>query len=284
MGSWVVYGLGSESESLPAYVVMPDPEGRAGGRPADVHARLPAGRLSADDVPPRRPAGAATSTCRRASIRGSGGETVELIRELNEATLDPDDEEFAARINAYDLAFRMQTEAPEVFDLSRETQETLDLYGVGAEPTRRLRPALPAGPAAGREGRAVRRASSPAAGRATCSGTPTSDIEENHLRMAAETDKPVAGLLTDLKRRGLLDSTLVLWGGEFGRSPEAQVGQGARPPQPRLHDVAGRRRHQGRPGRRRHRRHRPAGRREAATTSATSTPRSCTSSASTRTS
>ena len=110
------------------------------------------------------------------------------------------------------------------------------------------------------------------------------DIEENHLRMAAR-DRQAGRrrCCKDLKRRGLLDSTLVLWGGEFGRSPEAARRQGPRPPQPRLHDVDGRRRHQGRPGRRRHRRHRPCARRWSRTTSATSTPRSCTSSGSTRT-
>ena len=97
--------------------------------------RLSAGRLSADDVPPRRPAGAQPRPADGRLARPSGSRRSQLIRELNEATLDPADEEFAARINAYDLAFKMQTEAPEVFDLSRETQETLDLYGVGAEPT-----------------------------------------------------------------------------------------------------------------------------------------------------
>ena len=152
--------------------------------------------------------------------------TLGLIRGLNEATMKPDDAEFAARINAYDLAFKMQTEAPAIFDLSKEPQETLDLYGIG----KRAAPTITAGDVCSRGGW-WRRAS-----RFVCvvsGGGPGNmqwdahdDIEENHIRMAAQTDQPVAGLLKDLKRRGLLDSTLVIWGGEFGRSPEAQGGKG----------------------------------------------------------
>ncbi len=176
----------------------------------------------------------------------------------------------------------MQTEAPDVLDLSRESQETLDLYGVGVEPTHDYgRRCLLARKLVEKGVRFVCVVSG--GGPGDMQWDAHSDIEENHLRKAAETDRPVAGLLKDLKRRGMLDRTLVLWGGEFGRSPEAQSGTGPRPPQPRLLDVDGRRRHPRRPGRRRHRRHRPPGRRATPTTSATSTPRSSTSSASTRT-
>ena len=130
------------------------------------------------------------------------------------------DDEGEARLHSYDLAFKMQREAPEVFDLSRETAETLSLYGVGNEPTDDY----------GRRCLLARRLVEKGV-RFICvvsGGGPGNlqwdahkDIEENHLRKASETDKPVAGLLRDLKRRGLLDETLVLWGGEFGRSPEA---------------------------------------------------------------
>jgi hypothetical protein len=119
----------------------------------------------------------------------------------------------------------MQTEAPEVLDVSNESQETLDLYGVGKEPTDDY----------GRRCLLARRLVENGT-RFVCvvsGGGPGElqwdahgDIEENHLRMAAQTDLPVAGLLKDLKRRGMLDETLVLWGGEFGRSPEAQGGDG----------------------------------------------------------
>ena len=168
-----LYGLGSESESLPAYVVMPDPNGALeAGQPMYTQ-RLPAGGLPADDVPPRRPAGAATSTCRRASPPAQRRKTLELIRELNEATLDPDDEEFSARINAYDLAFKMQTEAPEVLDLSQRAAGDARPVRHRQRADRRLRPALPAGRQLVEHGvrfvvRRLRRRA-----RATCSGTPT---------------------------------------------------------------------------------------------------------------
>jgi hypothetical protein len=151
--------------------------------------------------------------------------TMKLIRELNEATLDPADNEFAARINAYDLAFKMQSEAPQILDLSGETQETLDLYGVGSETTHDYgRRCLLARKLVEQGVRFVCVVSG--GGPGNMQWDAHSDIEENHLRKAAETDQPVAALLTDLKRRGLLDDTLVLWGGEFGRSPEAESGKG----------------------------------------------------------
>jgi hypothetical protein len=150
---------------------------------------------------------------------------VRLIRELNEATLTPGDDELNARINAYDLAFKMQTEAPEVFDLSGETRETLDLYGVGVEPTDDYgRRCLLARRFVEKGVRFIVVVSG--GGTADQQWDAHNDIEANHLRMAAQTDRPVAALLRDLKRRGLLDTTLVLWGGEFGRSPEAQGGRG----------------------------------------------------------
>jgi hypothetical protein len=224
MGAWVTYGLGSESESMPSYVVMPDPHGaQEAGQPMYMNGFLPASYQPTMFRPSTRPVlnlelpeGATAEGRKR---------TVGLIRDLNQATLAPDDTEFSARIAACDLAFKMQTEAPEVFDLTRETRETLELYGVGVEPTNDY----------GRRCLLARRLVEKGV-RFVCvvSGGGTgnlqwdahSDIEENHLRMASQTDKPVAGLLKDLKRRGLLDETLILWGGEFGRSPEAENGKG----------------------------------------------------------
>ena len=150
---------------------------------------------------------------------------MDLIRNLNEASLTSQDLEFAARLESYELAFKMQTEAPDVFDVSRESEETLRLYGVGIEPTDDY----------GRRCLLARRMVEQGVrftvvvsggGSGNTQWDAHADIEENHCRMAAETDKPIAGLLTDLKRRGLLDTTLVVWGGEFGRSPEAQGGKG----------------------------------------------------------
>ena len=137
----------------------------------------------------------------------------------------PDDTEFAARVNAYDLAFKMQTEAPAIFDLSSESPQTLEMYGIGKEPTDDY----------GRRCLLARRLVEKGV-RFVCvvsGGGPGNmqwdaheDIEENHPRMAAQTDQPMAALLKDLKQRGLLDSTLVVWGGEFGRSPESQGSKG----------------------------------------------------------
>jgi hypothetical protein len=224
MGSWVTYGLGSESDSLPGYVVMPDPAGALeAGQPMYANGFLPAAYQPTLFRPGDRPVlnlnlppGVSPAQRRR---------TLDLIRDLNQSSIDPIDEEFNARMNAYDLAFKMQTESPKLFDISKESPETLDLYGIGAHPTDDY----------GRRCLLARKLVE-AGVRFTCvvSGGGTGkmqwdahdDIEENHQRKAAETDKPVAALLHDLARRGLLDSTLVLWGGEFGRSPEAQGGKG----------------------------------------------------------
>ena len=224
MGSWVIYGLGSESDSLPAYVVMPDPKGALeAGQPMYSNGFLPAIYQPTMMRPGNKPLlnldlpqGISLDQRRR---------TVELIRRLNQANMQANDDEFAARVNAYDLAFKMQTEAPAIFDISTEPRETLDLYGVGQAQTDDY----------GRRCLLARRLVEKGV-RFVCvvsGGGPGNmqwdahdDIEENHHRMAAQTDRPVGALLKDLKRRGLLDSTLVVWGGEFGRSPEAQGGKG----------------------------------------------------------
>lgn len=224
MGSWVIYGLGSESDSLPSYVVMPDHHGALeAGQPMYANGFLPAvyqpTMLRSGERPLRNlalPAGVTRDERRR---------TIELIGELNRARHDAGDDELNARIGAYDLAFRMQSEAPEVFDLRRETQATLDLYGIGREPTDDYgRRCLLARRLVERGVRFTVVVSGGGAGNMQWDAH--NDIEENHQRLAAQTDQPIAGLLADLKRRGLLDSTLVVWGGEFGRSPEAQGGKG----------------------------------------------------------
>jgi hypothetical protein len=151
--------------------------------------------------------------------------TIDLIRRLNESVLPGEDQEFAARISAYDTAFRMQTEAPEVFDLSKESQETLDLYGVGDPKTNDYgRRCLLARRMVEKGVRFVCVVSG--GGAADTEWDAHSDIESNHIKMASYTDKPVAALIKDLKRRGMLDSTIVLWGGEFGRSPESEKSKG----------------------------------------------------------
>jgi hypothetical protein len=224
MGSWVLYGLGSSSDSLPAYVVMPDPAGALeAGQPMYSNGFLPAVYQPTLFRPGDRPvlnldlpSGVNESQRRR---------TLDLIRDMNQGGPDPLDEEFSARMNAYDLAFKMQTESPKLFDLASEPQETLDLYGIGVKPTHDYgRRCLLARKLVENGVRFVTVVSGGGPGRLQWDAH--DDIEENHQRKAAETDKPVAALLKDLERRGLLDSTLVLWGGEFGRSPEAESGRG----------------------------------------------------------
>lgn len=224
MGSWVIYGLGSESQSLPAYVVIPDPKGALeAGQPMYLQGFLPAVYQPAMLRPGKKPVlnldlpEGINLTERR--------KTIDLIRKLNEANIVGEDEEFSARISAYDTAFKMQTEAPEVFDISKESEETRKLYGVGATATDDYgRRCLLARRMVERGVRFVTVVSG--GGPGNLQWDAHEDIEENHLRMAAQADQPVAALIKDLKQRGLLDSTLVVWGGEFGRSPEAQGGKG----------------------------------------------------------
>jgi hypothetical protein len=150
---------------------------------------------------------------------------LDTLKSLNKLDMSPEDDELSARLTAYDLAFKMQMEAPEIFDLSTESQETLEMYGIGKKPTDDY----------GRRCLLTRRLIEKGV-RFVCTvsgGGPGNmqwdahdDIEENHIRKAAETDQPMAALLKDLKRRGLLDSTLVMVGGEFGRSPESQGSKG----------------------------------------------------------
>lgn len=224
MGSWVLYGLGSESDALPSYVVLADPDGALeAGQPMYGNGFLPSAyqptMLNPGPTPVRNlnlPSDVAVEERER---------TIKLIQELNLGARTPLDAELSARLNTYELAFRMQTQAPEVFDLSRESRSIHELYGVGREPTDDYaRRCLLARRLVERGTRFVTVVSG--GGPGNMQWDAHADIEENHLRMAAQVDRPIAGLLSDLKQRGLLDSTLVLWGGEFGRSPEAQGGKG----------------------------------------------------------
>ena len=224
MGSWVVYGLGSEAESLPAYVVMPAPEGaQEAGLPMYQHGFLPAVYQPAMLRPGSKPVLNLDSP--KDVTLSERRKTIDLIRSLNEANFPGEDPEFAARISAYDTAFKMQTEAPEVFDLTKEPKETLELYGVGD----------PATDDYGRRCLLARRMVEKGVrfvcvvsggGAADTEWDAHADIEKNHIKMASMTDKPVAALIQDLKRRGMLDSTIVHWGGEFGRSPESEKSKG----------------------------------------------------------
>ena len=224
MGSWITYGLGSEAESLPAYVVMPDPNGaQEAGVPMYKNGFLPAVYQPTMLRPGNKPV--LNLDLPKGLTLDRRRKTIDYIRAINEKNIPGEDAEFSARISAYDTAFKMQTEAPEVFDISKEPQETLDLYGVGK----------PATDDYGRRCLLARRLVEKGVrfvcvvsggGNADTEWDAHSNIESNHVKMASYTDQPVAALIKDLKRRGLLDSTIVLWGGEFGRSPESEKGNG----------------------------------------------------------
>jgi hypothetical protein len=248
MGSWTIYGLGSESDSLPAYVVLPDPKGALeAGQPMYSNGFLPAVYQPTMMRPGSRPVlnldlpGHISLDRRR--------KTIDLIRNLNAANLAHDDGEFSARMNAYDLAFRMQTEAPAVFDISRETETTREMYGIGKEKTDDY----------GRRCLLARRLVEKGV-RFVCvvsGGGPGNmqwdahdDIEENHLRMAAQTDQPRrTDQRPEAARNARRDARAV---GRRIRAFSRSAGRkGPGSPQPRVYDVDGRRRRQRRADRRR---------------------------------
>jgi hypothetical protein len=147
-------------------------------------------------------------------------EELDLLAALNEKHLTqrPGGDELAARMNSYELAYRMQTEAPDSVDLTQETEETLAMYGVGQQPTDEFgRNCLVARRLVERGVRFVQLYSG--GGHLEETWDAHESIEKNHGRHGAEVDQPIAALLTDLEERGLLDETLVVWGGEFGRMP-----------------------------------------------------------------
>jgi hypothetical protein len=223
LGSWVGYGLGTENQDLPAFVVLPDPAGGIkGGPPAYGAGFLPANhqgtvmRSGPEPILDLQPPPGMSSRAQR--------RTLDLIGTLNARHLAArgDDPELSARIQAYELAYRMQSATPEAVDFARETEETKSLYGLDRKETAEfgLR-CLLARRLVERGVRFVQLYSGDVNG-----WDAHDDVEANHARMCARTDKPIAGLLKDLKRRGLLGETLVIWGGEFGRMPMSESGRG----------------------------------------------------------
>lgn len=223
LGSWVSYGLGSENRDMPAFVVMPDPEGGLkGGPPAWGSGYLPATYQGTTMRP-----GANPILNLRPPEKVSGSQqksTLSLIQKLNTSHLESRDydDSLSARVRAYELAYRMQTAAPEIVDLKGESKATKKLYGIGEEPTDEFGTrCLLARRMIERGVRFVQLYSG-----GTLGWDAHKDVEENHTRYCAKTDKPVSGLIKDLKLRGLLDDTLVIWGGEFGRMPMSEQGTG----------------------------------------------------------
>ena len=211
LGAWMYYGLGSENRNLPGFIVM-----KAGStlRPNALHAgflptRYQGTLVQATGIPNVRMPEGTSENHRHAQLNLIGG--------LNQHHLERHggNSELEARIRSYELAFRMQTAAPEAFDLNRETRETKTLYGIGQEETDEFGTfCLLARRMVERGVRFIQLRS----GGWDAHG----NLTANHTPQGRKTDKPIAGLLADLKRRGLLDSTLVVWGGEFGRTPAAE--------------------------------------------------------------
>ncbi|MFN6105035.1 MAG: DUF1501 domain-containing protein [Planctomycetaceae bacterium] len=226
VGSWVTYGLGTETQNLPAFVVMYDTLGRgipkghaqnwgAGFLPGVFQGTaLKAQGAPLDDL--LRPTG---------QTDGQQRSQLDLVRAINRRQLAdrPGDSELAARIESFELAYRMQMAAPDAIDVGAESQATQALYGLdNSKCTHFARQCLIARRMVERGVRFVQIYSGGMDNELSWDGH--SDIQKNHRGFAAETDQPIAGLLADLEARGLLDSTLVIWGGEFGRLPIVQKG------------------------------------------------------------
>ena len=224
LGSWVSYGLGSTNENLPAYCVLLQPEGTPeGGAPCWSNAYLPAVyqgtllRRGANPLLHLKPPADITPGRQRA--------TLDFIKQMNEKDLDPSRTDLAARIASYELAFRMQSHAPEAVDLSKETERTKLNYGLNDKKTSDFGTrCLLARRLVERGVRFVQLYSG--GGPLVTQWDAHDDINSNHEKMCGHVDQPIAALLKDLKARGLLDSTLVVWASEFGRLPNTQGGRG----------------------------------------------------------
>jgi len=237
LGAWVSYGLGTENQNLPAFVVLPDPAGWVkGGAPAWGNGYMPAayqGTVLRGGTSPllnlNNPIGIANEQQRR---------TLDLVGQLNRRHFEDrtDDTQLAARIAAYELAYRMQSSATEAVDLRSESPLTRTMYGLDRNETSEFGTrCLLARRLVERGVRCVQ---------VYCGDTNGWDghanLEENHGRLARQSDLPIAGLLRDLKSRGLLDSTLVIWGGRIRPDADERGDDGPRPQPARLLDVDGR--------------------------------------------
>lgn len=226
LGSWAVYGLGSINESLPGYVVILDKRGGPiGGQPNWASGFMPATYSGTLFRPQGNPIlDLAAPAHVDAKIQR---QQLDLLAALNEQHLQErkGGAELMARINSYELAYRMQSATPEAVDLSQESAETLKMYGVGKQPTDEYgRNCLIARRLVERGVRFIQLYSG--GGHLEETWDAHESIEKNHGQHGAEVDQPIAALLTDLEQRGMLDETLVVWGGEFGRMPFSE-GQGA---------------------------------------------------------
>ena len=222
MGAWTTYGLGSANRNLPSFVVLLDDREPIGGPKNWSAGFLPATfqgtQFRQGDTPllHLRPPGGATPAEQRSKL--------DFLKQLNErySRDNPGDSELEARIAAYELAYQMQSAAPEAVDLNKESEATRKLYGLDAPETEAFGAnCLLARRLVERGVRFVELYAGSGSG-----WDAHTDIEGNHSQRCRASDKPIAGLLADLKARGMLDDTLVVWGGEFGRTPFNEKGDG----------------------------------------------------------
>ncbi len=228
VGSWVTYGLGTENENLPAFVVIYDHRGGPNAGTANWSSGfLPAAyqgtvfRATGDPILDLRPPAHISIAEQRARL--------DHLARLNQehARKYPDSTELAARISSYELAFRMQDSAPAAVDLSRERAATKRLYGLDDPVTEPFgKQCLLARRLVERGVRFVQLYNGSKKRQGTDDWDAHSNLASNHEQHAREVDKPMAGLIQDLKQRGLLDETLVMWHTEFGRMPISQRGVG----------------------------------------------------------
>jgi hypothetical protein len=215
MGAWSVYGLGSESKNLPGFVVLSSGAGTSGGASNFSSGFMPSAyqgtmlRNSGDPILYLSNPEGVTAGTQRSSL--------DLLKKLNEEhQAETGDLEIASRINSYELAWRMQTSGPELADFSKEPKATLDMYGIGKDPTHQFGTnCLLARRMVERGVRFVMMMHA--------SWDQHTNLNSGLKRNCAITDQPTGALIRDLKQRGLLDSTLIVWGGEFGRTPMQEV-------------------------------------------------------------
>jgi uncharacterized protein DUF1501 len=222
LGAWTTYGLGASNQNLPSYIIMCDDKEVLGGAKNWSSGFLPAvyqGTQFRQGPTPIFHLAPPETVC-----DDQQRNKLELLAEINNrfSASRADDNELLARLKSYELAYRMQSAAPEAIDLAKESEATKKLYGIDNPATAKYGTmCLLARRLVERKVRFIQLYSGSGS-----AWDAHNNIEGNHSRMCLGTDKPIAGLLADLKSRGLLDTTLVVWGGEFGRTPFNEKGDG----------------------------------------------------------
>lgn len=220
MGAWITYGLGSECDDLPGFVVLQSgPRGPRGGAVLWGSGVLP---TTYQGVPLRNTGDPIVNLSTPKQISAAQQrQVVDAVRELNlKRLVETGDQEISTRINAYEMAYRMQTSAPELMDIQGESKATLDLYGIkDTKETTFARNCLLARRLVERGVRFVQLYDT----NWDHHGGPTENLEKHMPMKCADIDRACAALVKDLKQRGLLDDTIVVWGGEFGRTPMGEV-------------------------------------------------------------